>query len=36
MRREAQRARRRYPSPASTEDDEERPPKNPRYSWLPP
>ena len=35
-RRETRRLRNRYQPPASTKDGEDRPPKDPRYSWLPP
>lgn len=35
-RRETRRQRGRYQPPASTENGEERPLKDPRYTWLPP
>lgn len=34
-RRESERQRKRYRPPASTEDGETKPPKDPRYSWPP-
>jgi hypothetical protein len=35
-RRGTDRQRRRYRPPACPEDSEDQPPKDPRYSWLPP